>query len=160
MSDLVDLFKQALRNETKAHTFYRLASELARNDESRMLFIELAGFEERHATQLVEMARAVQFDEPWDATAYLDELESDTHASIPDRELHIVLDADMTKVLKLARDMESSAMKTYRNLADDVSDGMIRDYFVSLADQERRHLEHVERMALALDMDDSDRAAL
>ncbi|MGD2064455.1 MAG: ferritin family protein [Nitrospirota bacterium] len=160
MSNLVDVFKQALRNETKARAFYHLASEVTQNDENRMLFIELAGFEENHARQLVDMAQGVSFEEDWDAEAYLDELESDTHASIPDHELHTILDSDMAKVLKLAREMELSSLNAYRTLADGVTDDKVRDYFLTLADQESQHLAQVERMALALDMDESDRAAL
>jgi rubrerythrin len=160
MSNLVDVFKQALRNETKARAFYRLASEVTHNDESRMLFIELAGFEESHARQLVDMAHGLRFEDAWDADAYLDELESQTHASIPDHEIHAILDSDMAKVLRLAREMELNSLTAYRTLADGVSDGKIREYFTKLAEQESYHLAEVDRMALALEMEDSERAAL
>ena len=35
MSDLVEIFQKALQNEVKARAFYRLASELTQNDETR-----------------------------------------------------------------------------------------------------------------------------
>lgn len=160
MSNLIDVFKQALRNETKARAFYHLASEVTQNDESRMLFIDLAGFEENHARDLIKMAGGVNFPEEWDAEAYLDELEEDTHAGIPDHELKAIHDSDMATVLKLAREMELSSMTTYRTLAAGVADQTLRDYFNKLAEQESHHLAEVERRALALDMDDSDRTAL
>jgi rubrerythrin len=160
MSNLIDVFKQALRNETKARAFYRLASEVTQNDESRMLFIDLAGFEENHARQLVEMSQGVDFEQEWDADAYLDELENDIHAGIPEHELNAIHNSDMIEVLKLARQMELSSMTTYRTLAAGVTDTTLRDYFSKLAEQESQHLAEVERRALALDMDDSDRAAL
>jgi rubrerythrin len=160
MSNLIDVFKQALRNETKARAFYRLASEVTQNDESRMLFIDLAGFEENHARQLIDMTQGVDFEADWDAEAYLDELEDDPHAGIPEHELQTIHNSDMAEVLKLAREMELSSMTTYRTLAEGVDDEKIRDYFTKLAEQESHHLAEVERRALALDMEDSDRAAL
>ena len=160
MSDLVEIFQKALQNEVKAQAFYGLASELTQNDETRMLFIELCGFEENHARNLVAMAQGLSFDHEWDPDAYLTELESNTRASLSDHELNTVLDGDMSKVLEVARGMEENSMTVYRSLADGTSNAEIRSYFNTLAEQERGHLVEVERMALALTMSDSDRAAL
>jgi len=160
MSDLVDIFKKALRNEVKARAFYRLASEVTHNDETRMLFIDLAGFEENHATELVKMAQHVRFEEEWDPEGYLDDLESNTHASVADHELTAVLNGDMGTVLEIARQMEQDSMDAYRSLADGTDHDTARAYFTKLAEQESGHLMEVERRALALTMPDSDRAAL
>jgi len=160
MSDLVDIFKKALRNEVKARAFYRLASEVTHNDETRMLFIELAGFEENHAAELVKMAQHVRFAEGWDPEGYLDDLESHTHASVSDHELSAVLNGDLGTVLEIARQMEQDSMSAYRSLADGADHDQARAYFTKLAEQESGHLLEVERMALALTMSDADRAAL
>jgi rubrerythrin len=160
MSDLVEIFKKALRNEVKARAFYRLASEVTQNDETRMLFLELAGFEENHADELVKMAQHVRFDEEWDPEGYLDDLESHTHASVSNHELSAVLNGDMGTVLKIARQMEQDSLVAYQSLAESTDHDTARAYFTKLAEQESGHLIEVERMALALTMRDADRAAL
>jgi len=160
MTTLGEIFKQALTNEVKARAFYRLAGEVTRNDESRMLFIELAGMEENHAQELVNMATNIPFDPPWDAPAFLDTLESATHASVTDHELTAIMDGDMKTVLTVAREMEHATMTAYRTLAEKSDNDEVRAYFTKLSEQEASHLAEVERMALTLETADSERPAL
>lgn len=160
MTSLAEIFKQALTNEVKARAFYRVASKITHNDASRMLFIELAGLEENHARKLVDMAREIAFEPAWDPAAFLDSLESTTHASVSDHELKALLDGDMKTVLDVAREMEHASMTAYRTLAVKSTDDEARDYFAKLAKQEAGHLAEVDRMALALGIPEADRASL
>jgi len=160
MTNLAEIFKQALTNEVKARAFYRVAGEITHDDASRMLFIELAGLEENHARELVDMAKEIAFEPAWDPTAFLDSLESHTHASVSDHELNALLDGDMKAVLGIAREMEHASMTAYRTLSEKSTDDEARDYFTKLAQQEAGHLAEVERMALALETPEAERTAL
>ncbi len=160
MTGLAEIFKQALTNEVKARAFYRVAGEITHDDASRMLFIELAGLEESHARELVNMAKEIAFEPAWDPAAFLDSLETTTHASVSDHELKALLDGDMKTVLGIAREMEHTSMTAYRTLSEKSTDGEAREYFDKLARQEAGHLAEVERMALALDIPEAERTAL
>jgi rubrerythrin len=160
MSSLINAFREVLRNEAKTEAFYRLASDITHDGESRMVFLELSQIEENHARELIEMARHVPFEEGWDPASYLEEAESLVHATIPNDELNAILDGDMKKVLGIAHHLEERTLNTYRSLAEVATDAEARRWFSRLADREEHHLAEVERLTLALEMPEEDRAAL
>jgi rubrerythrin len=160
MTELLNLYRDAIANEVKSRAFYALASEVTTDDAARMVFIELSEAETHHAEHLVEKAAASPLGTTWDAAAYLEELESTTTPTLAPAHQAIIRDGDMRAVLELAKEMEVRARNTYRGLLDGATDDDSRTFFGNMLAEEEQHLAEVERLLLSLDTPDDMRPAL
>ncbi len=155
-----DVLKNALANEVKAAAFYNLASEITPDDETRMLFIELAGLEEDHARDFLKKAEGTELLDGFDAEAYLSELEDNMHDVAKSSHSSLLESGDLDAVLDFAIGMEAHARDTYQVMATMVENPAIKKYCQELADEEESHRKILEQARNSLDMDPGDRPAL
>ncbi len=155
-----DVLKNALANEVKAAAFYNLASKITPDDETRMLFIELAGLEEDHAREFLEKAEGTELLDGFDANAYLDELEKDMDESAKTAHNDLFKSNDMNAVLDFAIGMEAHARDTYKVMASMVENPAIKKYCDELAIEEEEHRKMLEQAKTSLVMEEGDRPGL
>jgi rubrerythrin len=155
-----DVLKNALANEVKAAAFYTLASETTPDDQTRMLFLELAGLEEDHARVFLEKAEGTELLDGFDAGAYLKELEENMHVDAKSSHGSLLESGDMEAVLDFAIGMEAHARDTYQVMATMVENPSIKKYCQVLADEEEGHRKMLEQARTSIDMAEADRPAL
>lgn len=160
MEKPIDIIKQALRNELHASAFFAKAAELTKDDESRMLFLELGGMEDDHAAALVERLKSAPCAKDTDLPALLKQLESSPEPVLPAAEMVIIENGDPRAVLSLAIDLENRAMQTYARLAEESTDLEIKGYCLDLAKEELSHASALTKLLRSLDMDEDDRPGL
>ncbi|MBF0614081.1 MAG: ferritin family protein [Magnetococcales bacterium] len=160
METVTDLIKQALRNEIYASAFFTKAAEMTKDDEARMLFIELGGMEDDHANELVDKLKNTPCSEGLDMAAYLKELESSTDPVIAGEVLATIENGDAHAVLRLAIESEERAVQTYTKLADEVVDLEVKSYCLELVRQEKTHASMLTKHLRSMDMDAEDRPGL
>lgn len=160
MQAAIQFFKDALRHEVKASAFYNKAAEITQDDESRMLFLDLAGMEDGHARQLLEKVQDAPCGQAFDGTAYLKELESDAEPSISPKESQLIESGPISEVLKMAIALEEKASKTYENLAKETTDPNVKQYCLDLAKEEKKHAQELTNQLYSLDMSEEERPGL
>ena len=160
MQAAIQFFKDALRNEVKAAAFYNKAAEITQNDESRMLFYELAGKEDGHANILAEKAKNAPCGKAFDVGAFLDELADGTVPVISPEEAKIIETGSVREVLELAIRIEKKADETYDKLAQESSDPEVKSHCLEMAAEERRHVQELTNLLNSLDMPEDDRPGL
>ncbi|MEO5345448.1 MAG: ferritin family protein [Magnetococcus sp. YQC-9] len=160
MEKPIDIIKQALRNEIHASAFFAKAAELTKDDESRMLFLELGGMEDNHAEALVIRLKNAPCAQEMDLAAYLKQLESSPEPVLPPAEMAIIENGDARSVLRLAINLENRAMQTYARLAEESTDLEVKAYCLDLAREEVGHAAALTKLLHSLDMDEDDRPGL
>ncbi|MBF0342502.1 MAG: ferritin family protein [Magnetococcales bacterium] len=160
METATDIIKQALRNEIHASAFFAKAAEVTKDDESRMLFLELGGVEDKHADELVERLQNTPCAQNLNMKAYLKELEESSEPIMTAEELDIIENGNSRAVLRLAIDLENRAMQVYAKLAEEAVDLEVKTYCLDLAKQEVGHARALTRYLNNLDMDEEDRPGL
>lgn len=155
-----DVLKNALTNEVKAAAFYNMASKITSDDETRMLFIELAGLEDGHARDFLTKATGTELVDGFDPEAYLNELESGIDESTRIEHSDLIECGDMKTVLNFAISMEAHARDTYKVMATMVENPAIKKYCSVLSEEEEEHRKMLERALTSLDMDIDDRPGL
>ncbi len=155
-----DVLKNALANEVKAAAFYSLASEITPDDETRMLFIELAGMEEDHARDFLQKAEGTELLDGFDGDAYLSGLEANMHQDAKASHSAMLTSGDMGAVLDFAIGMETHARDTYQVMATMVENPAIKKYCQVLAEEEEEHRKILEQAKTSLMMDEEDRPTL
>ncbi len=155
-----DVLKNALTNEVKAAAFYNLASTITPDDETRMLFIELAGLEENHARDFLQKAVGTELLDGFNAEAYLSELEENMHEDAKSSHSDLLNSGDMNAVLNFAIGMEAHARDTYQVMATIVENPSIKKYCTALANEEEEHRKLLEQARTSLSMEEDDRPAL
>lgn len=160
METATDIFKQALRNEVHAAAFFAKAAEMTQDDASRMLFLELSGMEDHHASFLVEKGQNASCNHGFDMVAYLKELESSVDPVMTPEELETIENGDPKAVLRLAIGLESKALKTYAKLADEAIDLEVKSYCLELVKEEAGHSNALSKLLHSMDMDAEERPGL
>ncbi|MBF0271075.1 MAG: ferritin family protein [Magnetococcales bacterium] len=160
METVTDLIKQALRNEIHASAFFAKAAEMTKDDESRMLFLELGGMEDNHADTFVAKLKDSTCGQDMDLPAYLKELERSSGPVMTAEELAIIENGDARTVLRLAIDLETKAGQTYAKLADEIVDMDVKAYCLDLVRQENIHASALTKHLRSLDMEEEDRPGL
>lgn len=160
MQAAIQFFKDALRHEVKASIFYNKAAEITRDDESRMLFIKLAGMEDDHTNLLVDKVKNAPCGKAFDVNAFVTELDSNTPAAISPEEAKVVETGSLREVLELAIELEQTTHKGYEDLAKEAVDFDVKAYCQELATEERKHIQELTNMLNALDMPEDDRPGL
>jgi rubrerythrin len=155
-----EVLKNALANEVKAAAFYNLASKITPDDETRMLFIELAGLEDNHARDFLEKAHGTELAEGFDAEAYLTELEADMNQKAKMAHNKLFESGDMEAVLDFAISMETHARDTYKVMATMVENPAIKKYCSELAKEEEEHRKMLELAKTSLNMELDERPGL
>ncbi len=155
-----DVLKNALANEVKAAAFYNLAAKVTPDDETRMLFIELAGMEDGHSRDFLEKATGTELAEGFDAEAYLDELEKDMEEQAETAHNDLFESGDMNAVLDFAISMESHARDTYQVMASMVENPAIKKFCSELAEEEEEHRKMLELAKTSLSMELEERPGL
>jgi len=160
MSNLVDVFKQAMADEVKATAFYRLAAETTEDDQARMVFLDLVSMEENHANDLINKLKGTSILEGWDPEAYLDELEASTDTAISEDVASTIRQGNVKTILEMAKEMEINARGNYETLASDSKEEMLRNFFAEMVKEEENHIKQMDFLLLSLDIDEEDRPGL
>jgi rubrerythrin len=160
MEKAIEIFKNALELEVQAELFYEKASELTDDDESRMVFLELADMEDGHAHQIVERFKHTDFGKLFDADAWLKEVEREDNKILDVVAVDVIAQGDMKAILKYAIKMEEDARDNYQRLAETFTDPDDVAYCSDLAQEEQRHVASLLDLVRSIDMDPEDRPVL
>ena len=160
MQAAIQFFKDALRHEIKASAFYNKAAEITRDDESRMLFIKLAGMEDGHANALLAKVQDAPCGKAFDVKAFVAELEDSVEPVISDEETKLIESGTPHEVLDLAITFEEQAVKNYEGLAQEATDFDVKAYCQEMVKEERKHVQELVNLKHSLDMSDEDRPGL
>lgn len=161
MQVTAELFKSALKHEVRAEVFFNQAAEITKNDESRMLFLELAGMEEDHIWRLISKTKSTPWPEEFNPERYVKLLESHIPQSIISAdETEILQNGDMKAVLELAIGMEKEAYETFVELAEKAASQEVKNCCRELSREEQKHLNSLTSLLASLDMDEDDRSSL
>ncbi len=159
MEKAIEIFKNALELEVQAEFFYEKAAEITDNDESRMVFLELADMEGGHARHIARRFKDTGLGKLFDADAWLDELESET-GKLPIEVDSMIANGDMHAVLDFAIKMEITARDNYQNLSEIFTDSEDKAYCADLAKEEQEHINALTQLRRSLDMDPDERPDL
>ncbi len=160
MQAAIQFFKDALRHEVKASAFYNKAAEITRDDESRMLYLKLAGMEDDHANQLLEKVKQAPCGQAFDVDAYVRELDNSAESIILPAEMTLIETGTMRQVLELAISLEHQACKNYENLANQTTDFEVKAHCQEAVKEEHGHVRDLTNLLNSLDMSDDDRPGL
>ena len=160
MQVTAELFKSALKHEVRSEVFFNQAAEITKNDESRMLFLELAGMEEDHIWRLIRKTKSTPWPEEFNPETYVKELESSMESIISVDETEILRNGDMKAVLELAIGMEKEAYETFVELAEKAASQEVKNCCRELSREEQKHLNSLTSLLASLDMDEDDRSSL
>ena len=160
MKATAQLLKTALYHEVKSEAFYKRAAEITKNDESRMLFLELSDMENDHIRNLISKTKDTPWPQEFNPEIYVKELESSMESIISVEETEILQNGDMKAVLELAIGMEKEAYKTYLELEEKAASQEVKDYSRELSREEQKHLNSLNTLLTSLDMDEEDRSSL
>lgn len=160
MEKAIEIFKNALELEVQAELFYEKASELTDDDESRMVFLELADMEDGHAHQIVNRFKHTDFGKLFDADAWLKEVEREDDKILDVVAVDVIAQGDMKAILKYAIKMEEDARDNYQRLAETFTDPDDVAYCADLAEEEQKHVNSLLDLVRSIDMDPEDRPVL
>tara|TARA_B100000315_G_scaffold260158_1_gene319603 strand:- start:3356 stop:3838 length:483 start_codon:yes stop_codon:yes gene_type:complete len=160
MQATIELFKKALKHEVKSEVFFNRAAEITKNDESRMLFLELSDMENGHIQHLINKTKSTPWPQKFNPETYVKELESSMESIISAEETEILQNGDMKAVLELAIGMEKEAYNTFVELAEKAASQEVKDYSRELSKEEEKHLNSLTSLLTSLDMDEDDRSSL
>ncbi len=160
MQKAIEIFKNALELEVQAELFYEKAAELTNDDESRMVFLELADMEDGHAHHIVARFKNTAFGEMFDADEWLDEVEREDNKILDVMAVDLIAQGDMKAILKHAIRMEEDARDSYKRLSERFSDPDDIAYCSDLADEEQKHVNSLLQLLRSIDMDPDDRPEL
>ena len=159
MEETIKLFKKAIAGEVMASAFYSLASEVTKDDEARMVFLELSTMEDDHAQSLVNTFKKAKGAPDFDGQGYLNELiKKDSGVSVENSET--VRNGSLEEVLQLAINMENVAKKVYDQLADEAIDPDLKKYCIELSAEEAAHALQLTNTLNSVGMDAEDRPGL
>jgi rubrerythrin len=159
MEKAIEIFKNALELEVQAEIFYERAAETTDNDESRMVFLELADMEGGHARLIVDRFKDTDFGKLFDADAWLNELEAET-GKLPMEINDLIANGDMRSVLDFALKMETDARDNYQHLSEIFTDADDKAYCADLAKEEQEHINSITQLRQSLDMEIEERPDL
>ncbi|MBF0187177.1 MAG: ferritin family protein [Magnetococcales bacterium] len=160
MKNVDKLLKAAILHEVKAGAFYNRAAEVTNNDESRMLFLELAGMEDDHAGGLVKSAKKDPALQRLDAEAMLKDAMNSTEGKISKKEEDTISSGNLKEVLEMAIGFEKEAEETYRKMATKAKDDNFKAFCEQLCKEEAGHKNSLTTLLNNLDMDIEDRPAM
>ncbi|MBF0160796.1 MAG: ferritin family protein [Magnetococcales bacterium] len=160
MQAAIQFFKDALHHEVRAAAFYNKAAEITRDDESRMLYIKLAGMEEGHTSSLVEKVKTAPCGKAFDVDAFVRELENEAADAISPEHLSLIETGSMRQVLELAIQFENQACQDYENLAREATDFSVKSYCQEAVKEERGHIRELSNLLNSLSMSEEDRPGL
>lgn len=160
MKKALEIFKNALEQEVRSGVFYEKASEVAADDEARMVFLELADLEGGHTRRIVEKFKNTDFGNDFETEAWLEELERESMNDIQMEADDVVAKGSMRDVLKYALQIEEVARDSYQRLCDAFSDPEDKEFCGMLAGEEQGHINEITRLLRSLDMDEDERPEL
>lgn len=160
MQSAVEILKTAIENEIRSEVFYTKASELTQDDESRMVFIELAGLEDNHARHLAERFKGEAAKGQLDLDAFVDEVGRRADQMLSVDETRLITEGSMAEVLEFAVGQEERARDNYRSLAAQLEDPADRAFCEALAEEEQLHAERLLQLRRSIDMDPDERPDL
>jgi rubrerythrin len=160
MKKAVEIFKHALEQEVRSGVFYEKAAEVAKDDEARMVFLELSDMEGGHVRRIVERFKDADFEDSFAAEDWLDELERESMDTIQMETDDVVAKGNMRDVLKYALQIEVASQNSYQRLCDAFSDPEDKEFCGMLADEEQGHIKEINRLLQSLDMDEDERPEL
>ncbi len=159
MEKAIEIFKNALELEIEAGVFYEKAAEMTKDDESRMVFLELAGMEDNHAQLILERFKDTDFGKSFDADGWFKELEEETE-KLSVEASDLITTGDMRTVLSFALKMEEEARDSYQHLSEIFTDAEDRAYCADLAKEEQEHINAIVQLLQSLDMEPEERPDL
>ena len=159
MQKTIELLKTAIEAEVRSQAFYAKAAELTNDDESRMVFIELADMEEGHAQHLADRFNKGEIARHGDLQSFLDQL-GEGEDLIDVEITPFVKDAPIHKVLEFAIRQEEKARDNYLALAERLTDEEDVAYCQTLVTEEEEHAARLQQLLLSLDMDEAERPGM
>ncbi len=160
MEKAIEIFKNALELEVQAEIFYEKAAEIADDDESRMVFLELSDMEDDHARRIVKRFKQTSFGKIFDADSWLHELEQESGQTLDMQAGELIAKSNMREILKYAIQMETTARDNYKSLCERFSDSEDIAYCSDLANEEQKHINSLTQLLHSIDMDPEDRPRL
>jgi rubrerythrin len=127
-----EILEFAINAEQEAVDFYTNLSGRSKNEEMKKVFIEFAGEEMKHKTKLLEVKENKFYKLPEGKVLDL---------KISDYLANVKPSPDMTyaDALVLAMKKEKDAFRLYLLLSEETSDPVMKNLFLSLAQEESRH---------------------
>lgn len=160
MEKAIEIFKNALELEVQAEMFYERAAEIADDDESRMVFLELSDMEDSHSRRIVERFKKTSFGKEFDADSWLQELEQETGKILDMQADELITQSDMREILNYAIQMETTARDNYQRLSERFTDAEDIAYCSDLAEEEQKHINALTQLLSSIDMDPEERPRL
>ena len=145
--EILDILRKAYQIEVDGYTFYSMTAERSDKPAVQELFAKLASDEVQHQAFLKEVMRG--YDEKGAAAFALHRRTPELAAfarqvftdSFREQARGAAFD---TAVLSIGMQLESRAVSFFNLAATNASDEEVRDFYLFLADWEKRHLEALQ----------------
>jgi rubrerythrin len=133
---------------------------MSAQDESKILFTELADLEVGHAHELAQRASKPPLNLEFDALGYVEKLEKRVAGKMSPMDKKTVRTGSSKAVLKLAKQREADARDIYQRLARETEDPSMKAFCEELSFMEQAHLNHIGKLERAMTMPNSERPSL
>lgn len=160
MENVVDIVKIAIEKEVRARIFYDKASEITRDGESQMVFLELVEMEDGHARRLTGRFGDLLGQQGTDAEVFLRETERALEAGLSVEETELIKNGDLRAVIEFAIGREADARDGYLALADRLQAEDDRAFCEGLAAEEQQHFDTLAKLRISVDTPIDERPAL
>ncbi|MGB9721777.1 MAG: ferritin family protein [bacterium] len=139
--DIDELLLSALGAELMAMEFYSKAAQKARSETGRNLFRELAEFEQKHYEHIKEIIESRQKGK----TIALAPIAPFDKMIKPEVSGEFEPNKDeIIDVLNIGIKAEKQAQERYKKIAEQIEDKKVKQIFINLSEDERRHLNILE----------------
>ena len=145
--DVQAALKEALEIELRGKEFYTKARDTSKHKLGKEIFAHLVKEEDVHLLRIREVFDALQKNPRWPQRRLLERQTRDAGAlfgkMIARQEKRLKGDADDLKALATAKGLEEKNETFYRELAKKATDNFEREFFETLAAEERGHYQLV-----------------
>lgn len=154
--DLLQSLIEAFLMEKGTMEFYSYASEIAKNQEAKKIFGELATWEKRHMEYIQYLYQSIHGDIEAKSFADFEKKAAAplTEAGIPVKDLEKKIEKytmnDERDALALAMEIEGKAYNLYRNMSKNAADANAKVFFNEMMNQEVKHVKYLKNLRLKL----------
>ena len=129
----------AIRREIDSMDFYKKASAMVKHSGTRDLFLDFVKQEEEHKTKLEEVQTG---------KIVLGKIEKVPNLKISDYLVEAELKPDISyaDILRIAMKREERSVKLYTDLNEKNQDGVLRNLFSFLIQEESKHKYYIEKL--------------
>ncbi|MBF0445167.1 MAG: ferritin family protein [Magnetococcales bacterium] len=159
METAIELLKTVIGNEVAVSSFYSVASELVKDGEVQMVFLELSGMEDSYAQKIVDKFKDAPCSKGFDPQEYLANLPEDVYtADIGTSK--ILKNSTVRQVLEMAISHEKTSKDSYDQLEKIAIDPEMKTVCRELSKTEEQHILQLTELINSLDMDPDERPPL